>query len=349
MYITGSASTISGLMSELHAFCTNGASGYPGYTAETAVISDGTGTRFHISKTGTSKYLFNFRSFVGEAPPGTFSTQTGIFMNAGIGNYNSSATPWCNQTGVLRYNVTNYLLSGINTLNSISIVSSHFFYFKENNNYDVIYVIVEGPAGTYQRLMFGIMETTSLHNSWSGNAPLGMFYSGSVPQTNSSASFSTSFLGGQDPTGGWNSGHPSGAAYVSIPNDGGTYTGWASGDFSITQNLFSPRVPQVFDMSMKMNSIFMCSPNTFNSMPPLYPVTVCATTVTESTMGSTTPWYPIGTLPFLYTLNISNINPGGVVTIGSDTYKVFPFIRKTDPVSVTAGSSFRFGFAIKSN
>ena len=353
MYQTGSVSNINDLMTELYNFCTNGSSGYPGYTGETAVINDGSlgGRRFHISKTGTSKYLFNFRSFINEAPPGGVAN-TGIYMNAGIGDYNSGSS-WSDQPGVLKYSTTNFLLSGINNLTSL--VSYHFFYFKETNNYDVVYAVIEGQAGVYQRLMFGIMETTSLHTDWSANAPLGMFYSGSIRHTTNTTSTSISFLGGQDPVGGWNSGSPTGASYVRVPTDSGTYTGWANGDFSLGQNLFSAALPQVFDMSMKMISIFMCSPNTFNSMPPLYPVTICSTPPTSTqaaAIGATpsnTPWYPVGTFPFLYTLNIANINPGGTITIGSDTYKVFPFRKKSETASVSNGDTYNFGFAIKSN
>jgi hypothetical protein len=350
MYETSSATNVNDLMQDLYTFCTS-ASPKPAFTGS-GVITEGSSRRFHITKTGSPNYFFSFRSFNNENPPETFSPNTGIYMNAGTGSYQTGQA-WHDQTGVLKYDTTKFLLSGVNNLSSI--VSSHFFYFKETNNYDIIYVVIEGQAGTYQRLMFGIMETTSLHSDWGGSPPLGMFYSGSVPHTVINLSSSISFLGGQDPIGGWNSGSPSGAAYIRVPNGAGTYTGWANGDFSIGQNQFSAALPQVFDMSMKMNSIFMCSPNTFNSMPPLYPVTICSTPPTSTQADaigaspSNTPWYPVGTFPFLYTLNIANINPGGVITIGSDTYKVFPFAKKSEAASISAGNTYRFGFAIKSN
>lgn len=347
MYITQSVSSINDLMDKLYAFCTNTASGYPAYTG-LGITSEGTGKRFHIGRLDGNPYFFNFRSVSNEAILNG-SNSYGIYMNAGIGNYESTL-PWYNQESVLTYdNGTKYLITGMNKLDS-SIVSCHFFYFKVTNNYDVIYVIVESPSGTYQRLMFGVMESSSLHSEWAGNPPVGLFYSGSVSHTNTNYSIATSFFGGSDSL--WQSGSPIGAAYVNSQTEGGDYfTGWAIGDFSIPLNQFPEARPQIFDMSLKMNSIFLCSPNTFNSMPPLYPVTICSTTPRTTTMDGNAVWYPVGTLPFVYTLNMFNISSGASVTIGSDTYKVFPFRKKSDTwvSSSPDNGTYRFGFAIKTS
>lgn len=346
MYVTGSATSVADLMTKIKDFCTNATAGYPAYTL-LSFGTEGTGHRLHISKSGAANYFFNFRSVVNESVLGTPGL-SGIYMNAGLDFYNSGST-WYNQLYSFTYdNSSKYVISGINNITG-EIVSYHFFYFKQTNNYDVVYIVVESPSGSYQRLMFGIMDSASIHNEWSGNAPNGLFYNGSVSHNNVNYSLATSFFGSSDV--GWQSGSPSGAVFATFNTEGIYYTGWASGDFSIPQNQMSEPTPQVFDMSMKMQSIFLCSPSTFSSMPPLHPVTICATANTTSTMNNSTPWYPIGTLPNVYMVNMFNISSGATITIGSDTYKVFPFRKKSDTWSGTSpnNGTYRFGYAIKTS
>jgi hypothetical protein len=224
-----------------------------------------------------------------------------------------------------------------------AIVSYHFFYFKLTGDYDVIYIIVESPNGTYNRLMFGRLGTLSVGTHW-GTAPNGMFYCGSVKHSNTNYSMALSFLGGADV--GWLSGSPSGAVY----GTSGAFTGWMSGDFDVPQSQMPTVTPQVFDTSVKLHSVDLCSPNTFNSMPPLFPITVNVTSPTTG-MVSTTPWFPAAELPFLYIINLFNISPGSQISIGSDTYKVFPFRKKSDTwVSNSPDNgTYRLGFAIKTS
>lgn len=346
MYQTGTATSVADLLNKIRLFCTSTATGFPGYF-EDSYTTDGTGHRLHISK---NNYLVNFRSFVNEnLPAGGASGVTGIYMNASPNLYNPSKG-WFNQDDTFTYNNgSGYVITGINKL-SASTPSYHFFYFTQSSGgnilYDVVYIIIENPAGSYQRLMFGILETNSINPDWYNNLPIGLFYSGSVSHTNPNSSMSLSFLGGPDNS--WSSGSPSGAVYGNFSQN---YSGWASGDFNVPQSQMNPVSPQVFDISMKLGSILLCSPNTFNSMPPLIPVSVFSTDPTATTMGNTTPWYPIGNMPFIYMLNIFNISPGSDITIGSDTYKVFPMRKKSDTWASNNpdNGTYRFGYAIKTS
>lgn len=341
MYVTGTASSVADLITKIKDFCINSSPGYPGYDLE-YFGAEGTGHKLHIKK---SDMLFNFRSFVNEnLPAGGATNATGIFMNATTEAYNPDETIWYDRFGVFKYNNgNNYVISGINKLTA-DIPAYHFFYFTDSDC-DVIYIIVESPAGSYQRLMFGYIKAASTSSLWFGY-PFGIFYAGSVAHTNTNYSMSLSFFGGADSL--WQSGSPSGAVYGTFSNFN---NGWASADFSIPQTQIGTPWPQIFDTSLKLGSVMMCSPNTFNSMPPLFPVNVFSTDFTTTGMTSTTPWYPVGSLPNIYFLNIFNLNPGAQITIGSDTYKVFPFRKKSDTwvSSNPDNGTYRFGFAIKTS
>ena len=39
-------------------------------------------------------------------------------------------------------------------------------------------------------------------------------------------------------------------------------------------------------------------------------------------------WYWMGTQPDIAIINIGNYSPGDELTVGSDTWKVFPWVRK---------------------
>lgn len=333
-YTTGSATDLADLIDKIRIFLT----GTAGYT-QNAFSVDGTGHRLHVQK---NSMFFNLRSFVNETVPNNGAANTyGIMMNASTG-YNAGNN-WYSQPGNFTYNSgTNSFITGINNING-AIVAYHFFHFASGGDYDAVYIIVESPSGTYNRLLFGRIGTASIGGHWT-TPPEGMFYQGSVAHTNGGYSGALSFFGGT--VTGWNTTNPHGALYGTV--DG--FTGWMSGNFGIAQNLMSPARPQVFDSIVKTSSYWLCSPNTFNSMPPLIPVTINVTRSTGA-MGSTTPWSPVGTLPNLYWLNIFNVNPGSDITIaGSDTYKVFPFRKKSSTWTVDPNNgTYRLGFCIKTN
>ncbi|HNC58876.1 MAG TPA: hypothetical protein PLP33_25855 [Leptospiraceae bacterium] len=310
-----------------------------GYT-ENSFVTEGTGKRLHLSK---GNRYFNFRSFVAENTPVGGTLQTGIFMNAGTGY--SSGSAWYDQAGVLKYDGnTKYLLPGMVQLSG-AIVAYHLYWFQDTN-YDVVYFFVESPAGTFQRLLFGRMDRSKYGTHWTTD-PEGMFYQGS--QGHNSNLYSNALnLFGENQQGYWNHNNAKGAIYGTV---GGT-TNWISGDFTISQSLFSPTRVQCFDSISRSGSLWMDSPNSFNSLPPQIPVTLNITLSAGSTLSSATPnipWCPVGELPFLYWINLLSINPGANISVSTDTYKVFPFRKKSDTWSAGDSSvgTFRFGLSVK--
>mgnify|MGYP001600601985 CR=1 FL=1 len=336
-YETGSATDVNDLMSKIRIFLTTVA----GYT-EQSYVTESSGRRMHMSKNST---FFNFRSFVAETTPAGGTSQTGIFFNAGSGY--SGASAWHDQSGVLKYNSnTAYLLPGCVQLTG-SIVAYHIFYFSDTN-YDVIYFFVESPAGTYQRMLFGRLDRSKFGTHWTTSPLEGMFYNGSQAHNNTAYS-NTLSLFGENQVGFWIDGRPKGAVFGSVP-DAGTPQ-WLSGDFSIPQAQLSPARVQCFDSIGKSGSIWLDTPNTFNSNPIQLPIVLNVTLDSAATLSNTTPnvpWCPVGQFPFLYWINLVNINPGSDVSISTDTYKCFPMRKKSDTWNQADPSigTYRFGLAV---
>lgn len=336
VYETGNATDLADLISKLKAFLETDA----GYTVD-SFITEGTGHRLHVHK---SSMYFNFRTFVAESTPAGGTTQTGIFMNGGTG-YNG-ANAWYDQPGVLKHTSnTRYLLPGAVQLSG-AIVSYHAWWFQDTG-YDVVYFIIENPSGSYQKLFFGRMKTSNFGNHWS-SAPEGMFYIGSQAHSISNYSNCLTFLG-DNQSGTWSDSFARGAIYGTV----NSITAWMSGDFTISQANFATARVQCFDSIMKSGSLWLDSPNSFNSIPVQIPVVLCVTLDETQTLSNTSnpnvPWCAVGELPFLYWTNIFNVSPGGNITIASDTYKCFPMRKKSDTWSSgdpTVGT-YRFGYAIK--
>lgn len=336
-YFTGSATDVNDLATKFKDHLVNDA----GYTLN-SFVTESTGRRIHVSKNSA---FFNFRSFSAETAPVGGASQTGIFMNAGTGY--SGATAWYDQAGVLRYDGnTKYLLPGMVQLTG-AIVAYHFYWFQDSN-YDVVYFFVESPAGTFQRLLFGRMDRSKYGTHWT-TAPQGMFYSGSQAHTSNLYSNALNLFG-ENQQGNWSHNNARGAVYGAVPS-GGTAQ-WLSGDFSIPQAQLSPARVQVFDSISKSASMWMDSPNSFNSLPPQLPVKIAVTLDSSATLSSATPnvpWCWVGELPFIYWLNLLNVSPGANISVSTDTYKVFPFRKKSDTWSAGDSSvgTFRFGLSVK--
>lgn len=334
-YATGSATDVNDLMSKLRTeLVTNS-----GFT-ENSYITEGAGRRMHVTKGGMT---FNIKSFVSETTPAGGVTQTGIFMNAGTG-YNG-ANAWHDQPGVLKYNSNaNYLLPGMVQLTG-AIVAYHYFHISDTN-YEVVYFFVESPAGTYQRLLFGRMDRSKFGTHWTSGVD-GMFYQGS--QAHNTSSYSNSLtLFGEAQSGFWNDNRAKGAVYGTV----NSITQWMSGDFSIPQAQLSPARVQCFDSISKSGSIWLDTPNTFNSAPIQIPITINVTlneNATLSTTNSNVPYCAVGELPFLYWINLLNINPGSNISVSTTNYKVFPFRKKSDTWNANDSSvgTFRFGLSVQ--
>lgn len=335
LYSTGTATDLNDLITKFKDYLITNC----GYTLD-SFTTENTGKRLHLHK--NSRY-FNFRTFINESTPAGGTTQYGMFMNAGTGYNGSSA--WYDQPGIFKYNSgTNYLLPGMVQITS-AIVAYHIFYFYDSTDYDVIYFFVESPAGTFQRLLFGRIATLPQGSHWATSTD-GMFYQGSQAHTSNQYSIALSLFG-ENQTNFWNDTRPKGALYGTV----NSVTAWMSGDFTVPQNQVSPARGQCFDSIMRTGSIWLDTPNSFNSTPIQMPIVMNVTLDTNglSTSNPNVPWCPVGELPFMYWINMLNINPSADISISTDTYKVFPMRKKSDTwdSSNVNNGTYRFGLAIK--
>ena len=329
-YQTGSATDINDLITKLKDFCVTVA----GYTLN-QFATQGAGYQLHINKGGR---YFHFRSYVNENVPTGSNNQYAIFMNAGTGY--AGTTNWYDEAGTLKYNTTTPYIAGMLNLNS-AILAYHAFYFN-NSDYDAVYFFVEYPAGSFQRLMFGRIGTNNYGSGWSGVN--GMFYQGSVDQTQNNYSLALNLIGPSQAI--WAPSQGIGALYGTVDS----VTQWMVGKATIPQAQLSPARPYCTDSIYRQSSIWMDSPNSFNSMPPLLPISLGVTRDTLD-FADNTPWSAVGELPYIYWINLKNINPSSIINISSDSYIVLPFRKKSDTWSSVDpnNGTFQFGIAIRTD
>lgn len=100
-------------------------------------------------------------------------------------------------------------------------------------------------------------------------------------------------------------------------------------------------LPLYSQLGTQYDAIFR-SPNTFNEVTALLSVPIFV----ERASGNIFSY--VGDVPDLRVLNIANFTPKDEITIGSDTWKIFPFIQKSLPWNVNGApaSSGPYGVAL---
>ena len=334
-YENGSATNVDDLATKLITFATTNS-----WTQNGSTVTQGTGKKFHLSKNST--YL-NFRTFNGETPSMNATTtdcrnQTGsLLVNLSTG-YNG-AQNWYNQTNFASYGGSNQTqTAGIGQFSG-SIAAYHFFAFS-GTGYDVLYIITEAPAGDYSFLLMGMMDKSKYGGD---SAPIGMFATGTCSHALSSRAKPITFFTGTNVNGAWDADIPSCSVNVSVATSfsGDAYR--TKGDFSTS---LTTTTPQPVDSTTGYRATMLNLPNSISSASPMFPVIVGC----YETTGNY--WIPFGELPNLFLTNISGFTSAGTVTISSDNYKIFPFLRKdntnaVDQSSYTNYSSGNLAYTIK--
>lgn len=327
-YQSNSATGVVDLLDELRLFLTSNGFVVNVNTAE------GNGWRLTVNKNGR---YFNFRALVNESAAPSFGTQSAaLYMNASTGF--NGANAWYDQPNAMTYNDsgTKYFVAGMSNLSTI--VTYHFHYYG-NSDYDFCAVVLESPAGTYQRLLFGKLSTAKYGNSWTGTQ--GMWFNGSNGGHYGGYSLAINFFG--EPLSGlWTGFHPYGAVY-----DGSL---WMTGNHE-KQPMLSPSRPVVIDGITKKSTIWANTPNSFNGLPVFLPVDVYMAAISGVQSSAEMPLIPIGEIPNLYWTNIKNLVSGSTLTFGSDTYVIYPFCKKSDTWDNTNANNgtYYLGMAIKNS
>jgi hypothetical protein len=238
-----------------------------------------------------------------------------------------------------------------------SIYAYHLF-----SNGDFVHVVIEETVGRFRHLSFGFIKK---YGTFAG----GQYLTAGTPIE----SFTTSALAFNTSTAmvpfGSNAQNPtrSGIASSAYP---GTYVradidGWAVGwrlissntyfdssqmdayGCSVYSNTVNGRAGYLSSgMQVSMNALghdigYHCSPQNYNGLAPMLP---CYVGVNRSPYNAT--WTLLGEFPDVRFLNISNYNAGEEITLGTDTWKIFPLWNKTytvtsEPVSYDYGIAYR--------
>ena len=82
------------------------------------------------------------------------------------------------------------------------------------------------------------------------------------------------------------------------------------------------------------------TPNEYNMLNPTIPITVAV----ERTLNA---YSPVGSVPDLREINIGDLVPGEELTIGGDTWQVFPYKSKNPGAGLTDFNSGQFAYAYK--
>lgn len=187
-----------------------------------------------------------------------------------------------------------------NVCNSGSGPYTGYHFFSTSGSAAYLHVVIEKSAGIFAHFQGGAL------NAIGGAAPC--IY---IQATN--WSYGGAYCSFPDGSGGefpWSNAYPYG--YVGVTVDG-TF-GW------FKPNNSSPsRANWPFQQSLAADSITK-SPNTFNGLAPLFPIQCFV----ERAVGNL--WAYVGDAPDLRAVNIKNNNPKDEITIGSDTWKIFPMI-----------------------
>lgn len=87
------------------------------------------------------------------------------------------------------------------------------------------------------------------------------------------------------------------------------------------------------------------SPNIFNGLAPLLPIK----TFVERAVGNVYAY--VGDAPDIRCLNMKNNNPKDEITIGSDTWKIFPVVSNSPIINTNNAppSSGNYAFAFRKN
>jgi hypothetical protein len=254
----------------------------------------------------------------------------------------SAGNAWYQQPNYFDYNdgSAKSFIAGMVRLDGL-IKQYHFFYHT-TANYDVVYIFVQNEEGYWQRLLFGNVSTTKYGTAISGAE--GMFYNGSKAPFNNTYSTAITLFGDGVPTI-WNAEVPQSAVYL---NYSGTAR-WHSGNFNVLQTWMSPQRPQIVDGVCKKSTIINNALSGISAIPTFLPIDLYVGQTTGLITSNVVNLIPFAELPEIYFTNINNLAEGADLKMAKDTYKVFPFSKKSDTwdSANSSNGSYRYGLGVR--
>jgi hypothetical protein len=248
---------------------------------------------------------------------------------AGATGYNAGAA-WNAQPGA----------SGTQPLSNDMAGPFNSYHFFTDTAPDYLHVVVEKTPGVYKHFMFGQLVK---HGTFTGGEYIGAVY---WHPTNVSSVVTPNYPNN---------------TYHALPFDGAASNAPAANRSSVRADIDSKtdnwmlfqsansyngnHAKGAIRASTILEALQERTPNQFNQITPLLPMMIAAER--PSTVTS-----PLGYVPDMRLVNVSNIDPGAVVTIAGIEWLVFPLIQKTQTFNVsgsTVPSSGTYGFAYRRN
>ena len=329
-YDTGTATGVVDLLDKFRLFAIA-----QGWTVNRNVAA-GTGRELCISK-GTQFY--NFRAYHSEniIINGTAAANRhGIAMNGSDGY--SAGQLWDNQPGYpVKYNATGNDRCHANMEclhNNTNFPAYHFF----APNADCLQLELEETSGTFIRLGCGKLDLFNAGLTYGGR-----YFHASMGEHPSLLSTSSTFLGSDMDSANYGNelvpfrGASSGmttryagmcASFLRVAFD--SFDGWAGSavDTNASFTLQACAGSRSYDFP-----ICDWSPNPINGVGIILPQVI-------SVVRGATALNPVGVLPAIRFMDMTNYQPGAEFAFGGDTWKVFPWYRK-GALSVQRGIAYK--------
>lgn len=319
---SGTATGVNDLLDQLRAFLVANS-----WTANLWATS-GSGKVLCVQK--STDIFANMRSLVNEQyyPGGVAASVYGVGL-AGSTGYDS-AVPWYNQPGAAVRSGHSRPNPAPGIVGVTAAIPGYDFFLTGN----MCYVVVQYAVGFYQMFAFGKIDK---EGTWTG----GQIFFGSNDVGNATPQNYTTFS--SPPFSGGN--------FILNPNAYlrgviDSNTGWMSGYYIETM---SPAMPRFFESLCLSTTLAMNAANQFNGLPILLPISVHAFRDGTGQPSATSNHSVVGYLPDIYLVNLRALSAGQTITIGSDTFKVFPFRSKGSIPNISGSTTGWFGYAIKSN
>lgn len=200
------------------------------------------------------------------------------------------------------------------------------YMFADNSPAEHVHVVIEATAGVFFHLSFGLLDKFGSYTGgtyfdasyWPHSSPTSQTYNGFHNKAIFDSTSLLTFTAGQVPCN----------VRLDIAADG-LSNSWFHANSLATNRLFTSLYgTQVGPDSPAMNAAYYRNSATFSGQVLLQPIQVAAI----RTGGL---WSPIGEFPNVRVTNMERYNPADEITIGSDVWKIFPFVRKGSSANFT--------------
>jgi hypothetical protein len=323
-YSTGTATGANDLLDKLRLFCIA-----EGWTVNRNTAITG-GIELCIKK-GTNYINMKSGENIQLRVNGTNTAgKYGIIINGSDGY--AGGSDWDRQPGYSRRDITasatdQYVAFLPMVTNFGPFPAYHFFSL---NSGDCIYMELEITTGVFQRLGFGKLDLFDTGTTGGGR----FFYSTGAEHVTTSTTGS-SWLGSDIGSSNSEEEVPFRAAAYGMSTTKSasavraafdTFDNWA-GSGALASSTYLEQAAVGF----KEKALMYCSPNPLNGVGVLVPVTV-------NLVRADLFYHPLGTVPGIRYMDMTNYLPGDEFTLGGDTWKVFPWYNK-------GGRSYEHGIA----